>query len=206
MSVVDAEGLDALSMPRLARELEAGVMTLYRYVQSKQELLDAVTMRAIAEIRILDEDRADGGGTLVAWGRGLRRVLRSHPGVATVLARRGVIGEGIFRGVESLLARLADEGFRNETALRAVYAVIIYTLGFAIWEAAREGEEPDGAYAARWQEGFARLPPGQFPHSAAGLATLGTVASQGQFEFGLQALVKGLLDARTEGDNPASEP
>ncbi len=123
-----------------------------------------------------------------------------------MLARRGVIGEGIFRGVESLLARLGDEGFRNETALRAVYAVIIYTLGFAIWEAAREGEEPDGAYAARWREGFARLPPGQFPHIAAGLATLGTVASQGQFEFGLQALVKGLLDTRTEGDNPASEP
>src|SRR5260370_39466720 len=50
LAVVDAEGVEALSMPRLARQLDAGVMTLYRYVQSKQELLDAVAVRAIAEV------------------------------------------------------------------------------------------------------------------------------------------------------------
>ena len=43
--LVDTEGVEALSMPRLARQLDAGVMTLYGYVRSKQELLDAVAMR-----------------------------------------------------------------------------------------------------------------------------------------------------------------
>src|SRR5581483_2838330 len=52
LALVDAEGVDALSMPRLARQLDAGVMTLYGYVRTKQELLDAVAMRAIAEVRI----------------------------------------------------------------------------------------------------------------------------------------------------------
>src|SRR6476646_5357281 len=75
LAVVDAEGVDALSMPRLARQLDAGVMTLYRYVQSKQELLDAVAMRAIAEVQLSESSTADGSGTLAAWGRGIRRVL-----------------------------------------------------------------------------------------------------------------------------------
>ena len=59
LAVVDAEGVEALSMPRLARQLDAGVMTLYRYVQSKQELLDAVVIRAISEVQLGEADPSE---------------------------------------------------------------------------------------------------------------------------------------------------
>jgi AcrR family transcriptional regulator len=192
LALVDAEGLEALSMPRLARQLGAGVMTLYGYVRSKQELLDAVAMRAIAEVRVRGLDTADGPAILLDWGRALRRALLAHPGVAGVLVRRSVIGPGIFRGLEMLLTPLGREGFAPEGAARAIYAVLIYTLGFVLWETPRAREQSEGAYAAQWREGFAALPAGQFPRVAGALPYLGTLASEAQFEVGLRALVAGL--------------
>ena len=192
LAIVDAEGVESLSMPRLARRLDAGVMTLYGYVRDKQELLDAVAMRAIAEVRVARLDVADRQEILLNWGRGMRAVLLVHPGVAGVLARRAVVGTGIFRGVETLLGPLRRKGFDAEGAARAIYAVLIYTLGFVMWETPRVREQPASAYAAQWREGFARLPEGQFPHVAAALPYLGTLASEEQFELGLQALVVGL--------------
>jgi TetR/AcrR family tetracycline transcriptional repressor len=194
LAIVDAEGVESLSMPRLARQLDAGVMTLYRYVQSKQELLDLVAMRAIGELQLGELEAGNGAATLVAWGRGMRRVLLAHPGVAEVMARRGVIGPGIFNGVEILLSLLEQAGFTPLSALRAVFAVLIYTLGFTTWEAARVSGNREAEYAAQWREGFARMEPGTLPHIEAVLADLGTVASETQYEFGLQALARGVGD------------
>ncbi|HEY7833075.1 MAG TPA: TetR/AcrR family transcriptional regulator [Ktedonobacterales bacterium] len=192
LALVDTEGVEGLSMPRLARRLDAGVMTLYSYVRSKQELLDEVAMHAIAEVRLGASDPQDSSATLLSWGRGLRDVLLAHPGVAGVLASRAVIGPGIFRGVEGLLHRLRAAGLPPETALRAIYAVLIFTLGFVMWETPRVHAQPASIYAAQWREAFARMPPGDLPQIAALLPELGTLASEEQFEFGLRAFVAGL--------------
>ncbi|HEU5326780.1 MAG TPA: TetR/AcrR family transcriptional regulator [Thermomicrobiales bacterium] len=206
LALVDAEGVEALSMPRLARWLDAGVMTLYGYVRSKQELLDAVAMRAIAEVRVRELHGGDWRAVLLGWGRGIRQVLLAHPGVAGVLAQRSVIGPGIFRGLELLLGPVQRDGFTTEAAARAIYAVLIYTLGFVLWEAPRVHAQPASAYAAQWREGFARVPADEFPHVAAALPYLGTLAGEAQFMFGLEALVAGLcppdgMPAATEGSS-----
>lgn len=195
LALVDAEGVETLSMARLARQLDSGVMTLYGYVRSKQELLDAVAIRAIAEVRVRDLGTADGRAILLNWGRALRQVLLAHPGVAGILVQRPVIGTGIFRGLESLLGPLQREGFEADDAARAVYAVLIFTLGFVLWETPRVRRQPESAYAAQWWEGFARLPVDQFPRVAAALPYLGSLASERQWEFGLRALVAGLVAA-----------
>ena len=207
LALVDSEGVEALSMPRLARELEAGVMTLYGYVRSKQELLDAVAMRAIAEVRVRGLDSADSGTILLGWGRGLRAVLLAHPGVAWVLARRAVVGTGILRGVELLLKALEAARFEADGAPSAVYAVLIYTLGFVIWEGPRVREQPESAYAEQWRGSLGGLAAEQFPLAAAALPHLVTVASEEQFELGLRALVAGLCsadDAASSSDDQAN--
>ncbi|HET8627726.1 MAG TPA: TetR/AcrR family transcriptional regulator C-terminal domain-containing protein [Thermomicrobiales bacterium] len=206
LALVDEEGVGALSMPRLARRLDAGVMTLYGYVRSKQELLDAVAMRAIAEVRVGALDGGDWRAILLGWGRGMREVLLAHPGVAGILAGRSVIGAGIFRGLETLLGPLGREGFAAAEAARAVYAVLIYTLGFVIWETPRSRAQPEEDYAAQWREGFARLPAEQFPGVAAALPMLGTLASAEQFEFGLRALVAGLRPSASAPPAPDDGP
>jgi hypothetical protein len=57
-------------------------------------------------------------------------------------------------------------------------------------------EQPASAYAVQWRAEFARLPEDQFPQVAVALPYLGTLASEAQFEFGLQALVTGLTQAQ----------
>jgi AcrR family transcriptional regulator len=196
LALVDAEGIDALSMPRLAREIDAGVMTLYHYVRSKSELLEAVALRAIAEVRLRDLQTTDASVILLDWGCSLRKVLLAHPGVAGVLAHQAVIGPGIFRGIEVLLGPLQRAGLDVERGVRAIYAVLIYTLGFVLWETPRVREQPARAYTVQWRAEFARLPEDQFPHVAVALPYLGTLASDTQFEFGLQALVTGLTQTQ----------
>jgi AcrR family transcriptional regulator len=197
LALIDAEGIDALSMPRLARQVDAGVMTLYHYVGSKSDLLEAVALRAIAEVRLRDLHATDASAILLDWGRGLREVLLAHPGVAGVLAHQAVMGHGIFRGMEALLGSLQRTGLGVEPAVRAIYAVLIYTLGFVLWETPRVHEQPPSAYAVQWRAEFARLPEDQFPNVARALSHLGTLASEAQFEFGLQALVNGLTEVRS---------
>ena len=60
MRIADTEGIDALSMRRLAAELGAGTMTLYHYVRGKDELLALVTDRVMGEVIVPDDEFPDG--------------------------------------------------------------------------------------------------------------------------------------------------
>ena len=84
---MDAEGLDAVTMRRVARDVGVEAMSLYHYVQDKDDLLDGVCARVMQDFRYPDEDRPwievarDGA-------REWRRVLRMHPNVMAVWADR----------------------------------------------------------------------------------------------------------------------
>src|SRR3954453_2124681 len=86
LDLVDREGLDALSMRRLAAELEMGNMTLYGYFRTKEELLEAVVEEAAGWGRL---PRLRGGWEerLRTLARGMRNVMRQHRGLIEV--RRG---------------------------------------------------------------------------------------------------------------------
>src|SRR5207253_267104 len=52
LRIADQQGLEALSMPNIARSLECGVMTMYGYIDDKEDLLDAVALRGLADLRL----------------------------------------------------------------------------------------------------------------------------------------------------------
>src|SRR3954464_12450051 len=83
LALVDREGLGALSMRRLAAELEMGTMTLYGYFRTKDELLEAVVEEAAAWHRLPD---AEGSWKerLRALARGMRQALGRHPSLIEV--------------------------------------------------------------------------------------------------------------------------
>ena len=200
LRLADQDGLDALSMPALARQLECGIMTLYGYVDDKEDLLDAIALRGLADLRLPRPLPLQPADVLIAWGRALRRTLLDHPSLPVIFLSRPVIGPGIFRGIESLLAALGRGGMPPSAALQAIYAVIIYATGFVAWELARTVRQPPDAYAASWRRTFAELPPEDFPLSATVLDDLPRVADAGQFDRGLIALASGLvLQVRNPG-------
>jgi TetR/AcrR family transcriptional regulator, tetracycline repressor protein len=192
LRLADREGLGALSMPALARELDCGVMTIYGYVQDKEDLLDAIAQRGLADISLPRPLPRDQAGVLGAWGRALREMLLDHPSLAMIFLSRSVIGPGIFRGAEALLGALARAGMQPSAGVHAIYAVIIYTTGFVAWELPRTRWQSQDEYAASWRRGFAALNPDELPLAATVVEEFPRVAGDDQFELGLVALSSGL--------------
>jgi AcrR family transcriptional regulator len=107
LQLADDAGLDALTMPTLARHLDCGVMTLYGYVDSKEDLLAAIAQRGLADLRLPRPLPSQPAALLQAWGRALRRVLIEHPSLPLIFLAQPIIGPGIVRGIEALLGVLA---------------------------------------------------------------------------------------------------
>jgi AcrR family transcriptional regulator len=192
LALADQRGLDALTMPNLASRLECGVMTIYGYIDSKEDLLDAIAQRGLGDLRLPRPPPSGVEGILLSWGRGLRLLLIEHPSLPVIFLAQAVVGPGIFRGVEALLVRLGQAGMAPARGVHAIYAVLTYTTGFVAWEIPRTHRQPPAAYAASWRREFASLPPANFPLAGEVLDDLGQVAGEEQFEVGLTALAAGL--------------
>jgi AcrR family transcriptional regulator len=179
-------------MPNLAQRLECGVMTIYGYVDDKEDLLDAIALRGLADLRLPRPLPSDPARILLAWGRAMRMTLLKHPSMAPIFLSRAVIGPGIFRGIERLVSALHRAGMPTDAGLHAIYAVLIYSTGFVAWELPRTVRQSEAAYAAAWRRAFASLPPEEFPVTATITNELPRLAGPAQFERGLHALVAGL--------------
>ena len=195
LQLADQDGLEALSMLTLARRLECGVMTIYGYVENKEDLLDAIALRGLADVRLPRPLPGEPRAVLVDWGRALRLALLEHPSLPTIFLSQAVIGPSIFQGMETLLGALSRARTPARFGLHAIYAVVIYTAGFATWELPRTRRQPESAYAAAWRRAFASLRQEDFPLTASVLDELPRLASEQQFEIGLTALADGLLNA-----------
>jgi TetR/AcrR family transcriptional regulator, tetracycline repressor protein len=193
LSLADNHGLESLSMPRLAGALGCGVMTLYRYVTDKNDLLDAMVHSGLADLRLSRPLPDDPAEVMVSWGRALRRTLRTHPSLPTIFLSRPVIGPGIVNGVEALLGALARCGVAPAVGVRAVYVVLVYTTGFVAWELPRTGRQPREAYAQAWRRLLASSGHGEYPLTTGAIEDLIGVADEQQFDFGLTRLAQGLF-------------
>ena len=195
LQLADREGLEALSMPTLAHQLECGVMTIYGYIDDKDDLLDAIAVRGLADLRLPRPLPNRPAAVLVAWGRALRVTLIDHPSLALIFLARSVIGPGIFHGIEALLGALGRAGMPAAAGVHAIYAVLIYTTGFVAWELPRTRRQPEAAYAAEWRRQFAGMRREDLPITASVVDELPRVAGTEQFELGLAALSVGLASA-----------
>jgi AcrR family transcriptional regulator len=106
LRIADAEGLDAVSMRRVAAVLGTGAASLYRYVETRDELLDLMTDATAAEYD-LPAPSGDWLADLVAVGEQARAILRRHPWLAALSLTRPVIGPNAVAVIEHVLAVLA---------------------------------------------------------------------------------------------------
>jgi AcrR family transcriptional regulator len=106
LHVADAEGLEALSMRRVAAALGTGAASLYRYVETRDELLDLLTDATAAEYQLATPS-GDWLADLVALGEQARAILRRHPWLAALTLTRPVIGPNSVAVIEHFLAALA---------------------------------------------------------------------------------------------------
>ena len=172
IKVADAEGPDAISMRRIARELNAGTMSLYWHVASKEELLDLMIDAAQGE-QLAPEPSGDWRADLRALTRGARAVLHRHPWMVDFIGGRPPVGPKALQNIERALASLDGLGLDKATVFTIVQTVSTYALGTVLREAQEvtgeryleqqfEGLTDDGA--RRDAERFHR--PGSVPRGA----------------------------------------
>src|SRR5262249_50750451 len=96
LRIMDEEGLDAVTMRRVGRELGVEAMSLYNHVRDKEDILDGITEEVLGGLRVPGADDWAEAARLTA--REFRRVLLAHPGVMTLLTER----DKPFTSVDSL--------------------------------------------------------------------------------------------------------
>jgi AcrR family transcriptional regulator len=191
LELVDIEGLEALSMPRLARHLGTGVMTLYGHVANKADLVDALAERVLADLETVDGQPGDWDRDIAEHMHRLRQVVLRHPTLGAVLAARGLTTPSVFRNLEAGLGLLRSAGFDRRTAVQIYYALLTYTLGFLAWEIPRIHRQPRAAYAQQWRSALGALPATEYPTLHELAEELPDAASENQFDAGLNALLRG---------------
>jgi AcrR family transcriptional regulator len=132
LRVVDAEGLDALSMRRLATELGAGTMTLYHYVQSKDELLALLIDRVMDELLIPDDEFPEGWReALTALAHRTRETMTRHLWFFDISVDPGAGPNGV-RHFDQSLRALSTLDLPLEEKLDILGAIDEYTFGHCL--------------------------------------------------------------------------
>jgi AcrR family transcriptional regulator len=137
--LLDADGIEALSMRRLGAKLGAGATSLYRHVASKDELMELVVDRVYGEIEVPEPaDPADWRTAVSGWAHSLRATILRHPWIATALGQAGTayLGPNIMRMNDSALGVLEAAGFALPEGDRTILLVSAYVVGFSTNEAA----------------------------------------------------------------------
>ena len=191
--VVDAGGLTALSMRRLARELGVAPNALYTYFPTKDALVDGLLDSLLASVG------GPRGGSwedrVVGLMRASRAAVLKHPELMPLFFSRQLTGPNALRLGEETLSLFAEGGVKGKAAARTLRALLVFTFGFAAFEAPRAaGPDRDSRLERarkRWEAGD----PAAFPHSRRIISQLAKHPSQRDFELGIRALIAGLGDS-----------
>jgi AcrR family transcriptional regulator len=185
--LLDAEGVEALTMRRLASELGVSAMTPYRHVGSKDELLMVLVDRLAARLVYPPRPRDPKSALLVLWST-IYDSLAEHSWVPEVLARRRLMAPSVLGAIEEIHAALRDAGLSIEAAVRAYRLMWNFTLGSLLVRAGASSEGP-----SQQRELRGAPDPERYPMLAAAATTWTAAHDRDTYREDLGALIDALL-------------
>jgi AcrR family transcriptional regulator len=197
IEVLDAEGLDGLSMRRIAEELGTGAASLYWHVGSKDGLLDLVFDRIIAEQHVPDPEPGRWREQLKEVARNMRTAIGSHRDVVELSLGRIPMGPNALDWSERVLAILRSGAVPDRLAVRGVWLLTSVVNGFTMDENAdytpTTGETDVTDEAAQMASNYiASLPPERFPNMVDVADQYQAIDRDESFELLLDLFVDGL--------------
>jgi TetR/AcrR family transcriptional regulator, tetracycline repressor protein len=188
LALADAQGLDGLTIRRLAQELGVTSMALYWHFRSKDELLAALGDRVWQEVDVDIDPGASWIDQLRALLESLVRMLRAHPcAPPLLLSGEKLHGEAALRATETTLGVLARGGFNDEQASEiarsALWTGLMLVMGDLGFDPAVSAEDRD-EHLRQERIRLAMLPPGKFPHLVAAAGPM-TSCDQPALHYGL---------------------
>jgi AcrR family transcriptional regulator len=204
LAILREEGLEAVSMRRIAQALDTGPASLYVYVANRDELHELLFDAAIAGIETEPVDPARWRDQLKALGhRMIKMMVEDYPGIAFLAMTHIPIGDNALRVTESMLALLKAGGASDQAAAYAADLLSMYVTAIAyeqsIYAARYRDPEHEKLEVKKLAQRFATLDAERFP-TMAGLAEAMTRGDGDErFELGLDVIVNGLQATPTEG-------
>jgi AcrR family transcriptional regulator len=204
LAIVREEGIDALTMRRLAQALDTGAASLYVYVANRDQLWELLFDAAIGAVETEPTDPARWREQLHALAaRAVHVMAVEYPGIARMAMMHIPSGDNSLRVAESILSLLKAGGVEDQMAAYAVDLLTTYINAIAFEQSlyATVHEDPDHSAreVERIVEQFTSITPDRFPT----LAALGELMTRGdgeeRFALGLDVLVNGLLATTAEG-------
>jgi len=143
LALIDAEGLEALTMRRLGRALGVEAMSIYKHAAGKDDVLDGVAELVMAGVE-LPAASEDWAADLRAIALSLRDTGLRHPAGFELLVRRLPVTERSMAPIEATLAALRAGGFDDATTIRLFWALVAYVLGAVLAELGAAAEAAQG--------------------------------------------------------------
>ncbi|ROO87102.1 TetR family transcriptional regulator [Actinocorallia herbida] len=199
LKIADEVGLDDLTIRNIASELGVGPMTLYGYVRSKDEILDAMADHVLGGITMPEADPADPGAVLRAAATGFLAMMRRHPSIVQLMTSRVTMSmHSMEGGLEGVLARFLEAGIPPRTAVGCYSFLITYSLGFAGYQHPRPwghtGGDGEVEELRRQRRHFyASLPAAKFPSVVSIADELVDLPADAQFHFGVECFIASVL-------------
>ncbi len=201
--ISDELGVQGLSMRRLAAELGVTPNALYTYFSSKEELLDALLDSLLATIDTGAVTSDDWQAGLVELMDAARRLLLAHPQLVPAFLSRPALGPNAARLGETTLRLLREGGLEEERAVEAFRVLLIFSLGFAAFQAPRRQHDA-ATRAERGEATFRSLPRHAFPEMRRVARELARHPSDRTFHTGLRWLLEG-MSSEEEVSNDEAE-
>ena len=192
LMVMDEEGLEAVSMRRVAREVGVEAMSLYHHVEDKEDLLDGICEHVMSEFDF-PEPVDDWAENCRRGARAWRRLLQAHPAVMRLFVeQRGPVRSiDSMRPMEYALGILQASGLSDRDTAQAFHAFGGYIQGFVMMELGSIAGGADEEHMKKHAELAAALPE-EFPTLQTVSRYFAECEPDEQFEFGLDLLIRGL--------------
>ncbi len=212
LRLLDSEGIEALSMRKLAARLEAGATSIYWHVANRDELIELIIDEVYGELEAPDPDDAtDWRPAIWRVAHDIRSGIVRHPWMVSVLDHLAAVhmGPNALRLSERLIALFQSAGFELREAERALTTVTGYVTGIAMAEAAfrnwlvRHGQSEQDWLAE--SQRVAQQATENYPRLRELVASYEGVdvqkAMDDDFEYGLDCVLDG-LQARLDSASP----
>jgi AcrR family transcriptional regulator len=212
LEVIRAEGLDALSIRRIAQQLKIGPATVYVHFANKNELLELALDEVLSAVAVPEPDPVDWPQQVAQVARAMYQELITCGDLARASLGRVSIGPNALRVTEGLIAIMVGGGVPVQLAVWAKDRLWLYVHADAYegsqFAAHQRKYGEQGVRTFRNQVGtyYAELPPAQFPMLSKNAAALVTGSCDDRFELGLGLLIDGLAARVSPDPTPTRTP
>jgi AcrR family transcriptional regulator len=186
--LVAEQGFEGLSMRAVAERCGVGVMTLYGYVRTRDELLGALAERLFRALELPDADDLSWEEQITSVFRSVRRMFLEHPELVAIVAGQRMDGIAAYRGAELVLGALRRAGMADREAVAAFNALSSFTVGSVQREV---GLRQRGAEAL---VAISELSADEFGNVVDLAGFLVTRDPEHDFEVGLDLLLRGVAN------------